>query len=89
MAQEKRALSDYSNRLLDALRRMRDTEKRKREEPISSPKFHALAHDVDKASQEVFRLARDEERLGDAAPRGPETINDVDKDARAADTKQN
>ncbi len=58
---------------------MRDVEKRKREEPISSPKFHALADEVDKSSREVFRLARDQERLGDQIPTGSDTIDDVDR----------
>jgi hypothetical protein len=57
---------------------MREVEKRKRAEPISSPTFHALADEVDKASRDVFRLARDEERLGDEIPRGSDTIDDVD-----------
>jgi hypothetical protein len=57
---------------------MREVEKRKRAEPISSPKFHALADEVDKVSRDVFRLARDEERLGDEIPRGSDTIDDVD-----------
>jgi hypothetical protein len=78
MSDAKRQLTDRSNRLLDALRDMREVEKRKRAEPISSPKFHALADEVDKASRDVFRLARDEERLGDEIPRGSDTIDDVD-----------
>lgn len=78
MSDAKRQLTDRSNRLLDALRGMREVEKRKRAEPISSPKFHALADEVDKASRDVFRLARDEERLGDEIPRGSDTIDDVD-----------
>lgn len=78
MSDAKRQLTDRSNRLLEALRGMRETEKRKRAEPISSPKFHALADEVDKASRDVFRLARDQERLGDQIPRGSDTIDDVD-----------
>jgi hypothetical protein len=79
MSDAKRQLTDRSNRLLEALRGMREVEKRKRAEPISSPKFHALADEVDKASRDVFRLARDEERLGDEIPRGSDTIDDVDR----------
>jgi hypothetical protein len=79
MDPEKRTLANRSNRLLEELRHMRDVEKRKREEPISSPKFHALADEVDKSSREVFRLARDQERLGDQIPTGSDTIDDVDR----------
>ena len=79
MTDKKRALADHSNRLLEALRRMRDTEKRKRQEPISTPKFHKLADEVNRASNEVFRLAREEERLGDESPRGTDSIDDIER----------
>ena len=79
MTDKKRALADHSKRLLEALRRMRDTEKRKRQEPISTPKFHKLADEVNRASNEVFRLAREEERLGDESPRGTDSIDDIER----------
>ena len=77
----KRALADTSNKLLGAVRKVRDTEQRKRQHPISTPVFHELAEEVNRASQEVFRLARVEDRLGDEAPRGSQTIDDVDRRA--------
>ena len=89
MDQDKRKLASRSNRLLDALRHVRDTENRKRHEPISTPKFHELADEVDRASREVFRLARDEERIGDEIPTGTDTIHDVDEATRAEDSKRN
>lgn len=89
MSDEKRALTNRSNRLLEALRRLRDMETRKRHEPISSPGFHALAKDVDKTSREIFRLAREQDDLGDQVPRGRETIDDVDRSTRAEDGKRN
>lgn len=76
---KKRALTDTSNKLLGAVRKVRDTEQLKRQHPISTPVFHELAEEVNKASAEVFRLARDEDRLGDESPRGSETIDDVDR----------
>jgi hypothetical protein len=85
MGEQRRALTSLSNRLLEALRRMRDTERRKREEPISSPKFHELATEVERTSQEVFRLARHEERVGDEAPRGDTTIEDTDRTGKSPD----
>jgi hypothetical protein len=83
MTEERRALANLSNRLLDTLRRMRDTERRKRQEPISSPTFHKLANEVEEASQEVFRLARNEESVGDEAPRGAITIEDMDRTGKS------
>ena len=79
MAEQKRELTERSNRLLEALRHLRDTEKRKRDEPISSPRFHELADDADRTSRRIFTLARDQERIGDETPRGEETINDIDR----------
>jgi hypothetical protein len=79
MTEERRVLADLSSRLLEALRHMRDTERRKRQEPISSPRFHKLATEVERMSREVFRLARREERVGDEAPRGAITIDDIDR----------
>lgn len=85
--EKKRALADTSNKLLAALRHLRDTEQRKRQEPISSPAFDELADEVEKTSREIFRLARNQDRLGDESegsladesPRGSETIEDVDR----------
>jgi hypothetical protein len=85
VTEERRALTNLSNRLLSALRRMRDTERRKRQEAISSPRFHELATEVEDASQEVFRLARLEERVGDESPRGATTIDDVDRQNQRSD----
>ena len=77
-AEKKQALARRSNRLLDALRHLRDTERRKREVPISTPTFHELANEVNTTSREIFRLAHEQERLGDEVPRGAESIEDVD-----------
>jgi hypothetical protein len=82
MAEEKRKLADRSNRLLAALRRLRDIEKVKRQTPISTPAFHRLAEEVEQTSREIFRLAREQERLGDEIPRGPDDIESVDLAAR-------
>ena len=85
--EKKRALADTSNKLLAALRHLRDTEQRKRQLPISSPAFDELADEVERASREIFSLARNqdrpgdesEDRLADESLRGSETIEDVDR----------
>lgn len=82
MTDPKRALADRSNKLLDALRHLRETEKRKRELPISSPAFHELADEVDRTSRRIFSLGRQQEDLGNESPRGRESINDVDETTR-------
>lgn len=80
--EKKRALAGTSNKLLAALKHLRDTEQRKRQLPIASPAFDELAAEVERTSREIFRLARHQDRLGDEAeesPRGAETIEDVDR----------
>jgi hypothetical protein len=79
MSEEKRELAGQSNKLLDALRRLKDVEERKREVPISTPSFHELANDVNATSREIFRIARNQDRLGDEVPTGSETIEDIDR----------
>ena len=80
MSEQKRELAGQSNKLLDALRHLKKTEERKREVPISTPAFHELANDVNATSREIFRIARDQDELGDAIPTGSDTIDDVDRD---------
>ena len=79
----KTKLASTSDELLDALRELKDTEQRKRHEPISSDEFHRLANEVDAISHEVFTLARDQRDLGERTSRTVETIEDVD-DERAS-----
>lgn len=75
----KRALSDESSRILDAIDDLRDMEREKRTRPISTPGFHRLAEDITEKSREVFRIAVEQERTGDESPRGEETIEDIDR----------
>ncbi len=80
MSEPKRELAGRSDKLLDALRHLKETEERKRKVPISTPAFHELANDVNATSREIFRIARDQDDLGDAIPTGSDTIEDVDRD---------
>jgi hypothetical protein len=73
---EKSELADRSEDLLDALQRLKETETRKRHEPISSETFHQLANEVDAISHEVFSIARDERSIGDRTTRSDDTIED-------------
>ena len=76
---EKTQLATKSDDLLDALDRLKDTEQRKRQEPISSDDFHRLANEVDAISHEVFAIARDQRDTGERTQPGDETIDDVDR----------
>jgi vacuolar-type H+-ATPase subunit I/STV1 len=76
---EKSKLANRSDELLDALQRLKDTEKRKRHEPISSESFHRLANEVDAISHEVFSIAREERSIGDKTTRSNDTIEDLEE----------
>ena len=67
MAESKqRELRDVSDRLLDALKDIRDLEEQKRTEEISTPAFHRLTDDVAHASRRVFELAHEEDAVSDS-----------------------
>jgi hypothetical protein len=87
MTERKRELAGQSNKLLDALRHLKAVEKRKRDVPISTPTFHELANDVNATSREIFRIARNQDRIGDELPTGSESIEDVNHPERADDEK--
>ncbi len=72
-------LSERSDEILQAVDDLRQMEAQKRSEPISTPEFHRLAEDITRKSRDVFRIALDEEQLGDESARGPETIDDIDR----------
>ncbi len=80
---EKSELAARSDELLDALQRLKETERRKRHEPISSETFHRLANEVDAISHEVFSIARNERSIGERTTRTGETIEDVQEEKGA------
>ena len=75
-------LNDDSRDLLKALDRLKATESDKRQEPISSPRFHELAEDIVQQSRDIFSRAYREDRLGDDIPTGDTTLDDVETGAR-------
>jgi hypothetical protein len=78
MADRKKSeLAGKSDELLDALNRLKDTEQRKRREPISSDRSHKPANEVDAISHDVFAIARTQERVGDQIPTSDESIDGV------------
>jgi len=85
MSQAKRALAGKSDEMLEALRELKATEARKRLEPISTPMFHMLADDVDAQSRRIFRIAIQEDELGDESELGVETIDHIAGHGRPSD----
>jgi hypothetical protein len=85
MPDRREQLSRASEKLLDRLARLRATERKKRQEPISSPEFHRLARAVADQSRELMRDAQDEEAIGNENERGNDSIDDVDEQARRSD----
>ena len=72
----KRQLAGASNKLIEGARDVQRLEEQKRKAEISTPEFHRLADAIEARARDVFRLADDEERLGDQVPRGEGTIED-------------
>ncbi len=61
----------------DAVKRL---ERAKRSHPISTPEFHELAEEIADHARKVFRLAEDEDSMGDRIPTDGDDINDVARD---------
>jgi hypothetical protein len=79
---EKRELAKSSDELLDDLRTLRRLEGEKREEAISSDRFHALADEVTSTSRRIMKTVLKQDELGDAAESGDVSIDDIsDRDA--------
>jgi hypothetical protein len=72
-----RLLARHSDRLLEAVDRVRTLEVEKRTEVVSTPEFHRLADAVERESRRVFSLAEEEEELGDRPDAGGFTIDEV------------
>lgn len=72
-------LREDSDRLLRALDELRDLERQKRVQEVSSPSFHDLAREIEEKAREVFRLAEQEEEDGSRADHGG-TIEDSDQE---------
>jgi hypothetical protein len=73
----RRDLAERSDALLDALNELRRLEAQKRREPISSPEFEDLAAKVEAKSQEIFRLAGEQARLGSEVGPTTDSIEEV------------
>jgi hypothetical protein len=74
---EKRELAKSSDELLDDLRTLRRLEGQKREEAISSDRFHALADEVTSTSRRIMKTVLKQDELGDAAEPGEVSIDDI------------
>jgi hypothetical protein len=74
---KKQQLETASDRLMAEAATVRRLEAEKRTHPISTPEFHALADKIADHARHVFRLADDEEEMGDEIPTGRDTIDDV------------
>ncbi len=73
-------LAETSDELLAELKHLRETEAQRRQEPISTDPFHALADEVTRSSERVYRMARHQESIGDEIPTGDVTIEDVEQE---------
>jgi NTP pyrophosphatase (non-canonical NTP hydrolase) len=74
---EKQELEAISDRLMAEAGAVKRLEAIKRSHPISSPEFHELAEEIADHARQVFRLADEEDAVGDRIPRDGDDINDV------------
>src|SRR3954454_17025891 len=63
-AQRRDEVADTSDRLMERLTTLKATEAEKRQDAMSTPRFHELAEEVTQISRDIFSLALDEERVG-------------------------
>jgi hypothetical protein len=77
------AVTDTSDRLLDAVDQMRTLEAHKRHIPISTPEFRDTAIKVERKAREALGIARAEREIGEALRARDETIEDqADRERR-------
>ena len=63
--QEQQDLRDHSDRLIEEIEAIKALEVEKRGHEISTPEFHQLAEAIVEKSRDIFRLAAEENFVGD------------------------
>ena len=76
---EQRILTS-SDQVLKTVGEMRDLESRKRQEKVSTPKYHRLADEVQAKSREVFRAAAEETVAANDMESGSRSIDAIARD---------
>ena len=80
----KEQLREVSDRLLREMDELRELEREKRGEPISSPRFNRLAKVIEIKSRDIRTLAADEVAFGEQIPAGDsDTVESVEPDGPA------
>ena len=69
-----------SDALLQGLQEMKSMEKRKRQEEISTPRFHELADDIERQARKVYDLALGEAELDDQTETIGQSIDETPPD---------
>jgi hypothetical protein len=60
-------LTQLSSRLLDELDAVKELELEKRQVPISTPRFHRLASEIEERARRVFAITAEQQTAGDHA----------------------
>ncbi len=74
---DKQLLEEISDRLMAEAGEVKRLEAVKRSYPISTPEFHELAEEIADHARQVFRLADEEDVIGDRIPSDGDDIDDV------------
>ena len=76
---EQRILAS-SDQVLKAVDEMKELERRKRRERVSTPSYHRLADDVQAKSREIFSAAAEETLAANALESGSRSIDEIAAD---------
>jgi hypothetical protein len=71
-------LSNESKKLLETIDEMHELEEQKRQEDISTPRFHELADTIKAKARNVFQITTVQEHMGDAIETTDQTLNEAD-----------
>lgn len=63
--QDRHDLRDHSDRLIEEIEAIKALEVEKRGHEISTPEFHRLAEAIVEKSRDIFRLAAEEDLIGE------------------------
>jgi hypothetical protein len=76
---ERRLLS-ASDKVLESVSELRDLERRKRREKVSTPGYHSLADQVEAKSREIFSAAEEETDAANDMRSGSRSIDEIAAD---------
>jgi hypothetical protein len=75
-----RRILKASDDVLRSVAELKDLERRKRKQNVSTPEYHALADEAQAKSREIFRAAREETAAANDLESGSRSIDEMAAD---------